>query len=184
MSEKTTEEKTNKVCTYLGYIIAVGFIIWLGVMMFGGQKNGAVDNATDDSEIASEADQSSDKSSQPAQSTNAETDIRRAVMVDTVSKWDDVDEFSLKINENTPSTYDVSATANYNGMSANVGDTLTVYCNKIATAIDLSGASVAELEIVWTIPAESSEPAGKCHYHGQDSVLVYDDESSGILANS
>lgn len=183
MSDKAANEKQDKVYTLLGGLVVAGLLIWLGFAMFGGKKTETADNVPDSSETTDGADQASDKSSQPAKSANPETDIWRAVMVDTVSEWDDVDEFSLKIDENVPNSYVVSATANYNGISTNTSDALTTYCNKIATAIDLSGASVAELEIVWTIPAESSEPAGKCHYHGQDGVLIYDEGSNGILVN-
>lgn len=166
----------------------LALLVFAGALVFIGCKIGAQSNANkveneDTSTIESEAK----APATPAQNVNPDTDIRRVIMVDTVSKWDDVDEFSLHIDENTEKNYTgdrvVNITANYNGISSNLEDALVSYCNKIATAIDLTGHSVAELDIVWTVPAESATPLGECHYHSNDGVLVYDDESNGILTN-
>lgn len=166
-------------------VVAVAVII-VGVKI-GSQSNTTDTTSGEEDNNTNIPEDGNKKPSNISQSSNPSTDIRRAIMVDTVSKWDDVDEFSLVIDENTRSTYNgdlvVTATANYNGFSSNAEDTLVSYCNKIATAIDLTSHSVAEFDITWTIPAESSSPIGKCHYHSQDGVLVYDDESNGILTN-
>lgn len=184
--EKQSDKKQSKIYDILAAIFVIGVLIWLGSGLFNHGKNETTDNSQDTVSSEEEGDDG-DNIKQPTPSTNPDTDIRRVIMVDTVSKWDDVDEFSLRVEENVENKYTgdlvVNITANYRGFSNNPEDTLVSYCNKIATAIELTGHSVAELSIIWTIPAESTAPAGECHYHSNDGVLIYDNESSGILVN-
>lgn len=183
MTEQSKNSKIDKICTYMAYIFAAGFLIWLVVAMFGGKKNDGGE-AEAEPEVSVEASESEENDKSSAQNTGSpDTDIRRSVMVDTVSKWNDIDEFSLRVDDNSDGTYSVSITANYNGINENLEGALVVYCNKVATAIDLTGHPVTELSLTWTVPIESDEPAGTCHYHSQDGVLIYDDQSNGILTN-
>lgn len=183
MTEQSKNSKQDKIYTYLGALFVCAILIWLGVSMFSGKKNDSGEVEADP-EVAEEISESEKNDRSSAQNTGSpDTDIRRAIMVDTVSKWNDVDEFSLRVDDNSNGTYSVNITANYNGISENLEDALVVYCNKIATAIDLTGHPVTELSLTWTVPIESDEPAGMCHYHSQDGVLIYDDQSNGILTN-
>lgn len=178
MAEEVKKDvKQYKTSFYIGALLIAGLLIWFGT------------SATNKVEIKpSQEDPSSmetDITSKPTGSGDAETDIRRAIMVDTVAKWQDVDEFSLYVDKNSNTKYQgnyaVNIAANYNGALNNIEDTLTAYCNKIATAIDLTGQSVAELTLSWKVPDMPDDYNGTCHYHNKDGVLVYDNESNGIL---
>lgn len=189
MSE--SKNSTNKTPIYKKWwfwvIIAVFLLAGIGSL---GSNQPQTETSESDTNI-----QESPDSSQPQDSNNSETnkeflsetDLWRIIMVDTVSKWNDVDEFSLTINENLGGTYQgeyiVIASANYNGPKSGSTDSVLSYCNKIATALDLAKAPVAELMVSWTIPEISNNVSGKCHYHNKDGILVYDGESTGILVN-
>lgn len=190
MSEKTASE--NKVSVHKKWWFWV-IIIFVFIGIIGAVNQTSIDEQDKQTDVTisqmeSEDIEEKDEMSGPEEEnkiTDPKTKIKSVVMTDTISKWDDVDEVSLSINDNLGEayngTYIIIISANYSGNSNKLSDTLTTYCNKVATALDSSEESIAEMMISWK--KGGSTTVGKCHYHNKDGLLMYDDDSMGILKN-